>query len=90
MDYISAPARQLPIAAEADVVVVGGLPAVVAAARHSADVLLVERYGFRGGLATAGLVSPILAHTASRATTPIVEGVLRGMPERKHKLCTLR
>ena len=54
------PARDLPVFAEADVLVVGGGPAgcaaAVAAARTGADVLLVERYGHLGGLATGGLV----------------------------------
>ena len=31
--------------------------AAVAAARHGADVVLVERYGFLGGNATAGAVA---------------------------------
>jgi len=46
---------------EADVLVCGGgvagTMAAVAAARHGADVILVERYGFLGGNATAGAVS---------------------------------
>jgi hypothetical protein len=54
------PAREIPVRAEADVVVVGGGPAgtaaAVAAARMGADVLLVERYGHLGGLSTGGLV----------------------------------
>jgi hypothetical protein len=54
------PARELPVFAEADVLVVGGGPAgcaaAVAAARTGADVLLVERYGHLGGLSTGGLV----------------------------------
>ncbi|HXC38415.1 MAG TPA: FAD-dependent oxidoreductase, partial [Burkholderiales bacterium] len=45
----------------ADVLVCGGglagTMAAVAAARHGADVLLVERYGFLGGNATAGAVA---------------------------------
>lgn len=46
-----------------DVVVVGGgaagLAAAVAAARAGARTALVERYGFLGGMATAGMVSTI-------------------------------
>jgi hypothetical protein len=37
-------------------------------------------------LATAGLVSPILAHTADDSHTAIVEGILREVTERMHAL----
>lgn len=60
---IREPARDTPVVTEADVVVVGGgtagLPAAVAAARCGARVVLVERYGFLGGLAVGGLVITI-------------------------------
>ncbi|MGC9467945.1 MAG: FAD-dependent oxidoreductase [Anaerolineae bacterium] len=82
--------RELPVVAEADVVVAGagpgGLPAAVSAARNGAKVVLIERYGFMGGLATAGLVAPILGHTASESHRPIVEGLLKEMTERMHAL----
>ena len=55
------PARSLPVYGEFDVVVFGGGPAGLAAsasaARHGAKVLLVERYGFLGGMGTAGGVT---------------------------------
>jgi glycine/D-amino acid oxidase-like deaminating enzyme len=90
MPTLVEPARQIPILAEADVVVCGGgpggFPAAIAAARHGAKTVLIERYGFLGGLATAGLVTPILAHTASESPTPIVEGLLREVTERMHAL----
>ena len=54
------PAREIPVFHEADVVVVGGGPAGVAAAvsaaRQGAKTALVERYGSLGGLFTNGLV----------------------------------
>jgi hypothetical protein len=49
-----------------DVIVVGGGPggvcAAVGAAKEGARVLLVERYGFLGGMATAGLVNPFMPY----------------------------
>ncbi len=87
---IHEPAREIPVVAEADVVICGGgpggVPAAIAAARHGAQVVLIERYGFMGGLATAGLVSPILAHKAHAADFAIVEGILREIVERMHAL----
>ena len=54
------PARDIPIFASTDVLVVGGGPAgttaAIAAARLGADVILAERYNHLGGLSTGGLV----------------------------------
>ena len=59
--WIEEAARRVPVLAEVDVAVLGGGPAGIAAAasaaRHGARVLLVERYGFLGGMGTAAGVT---------------------------------
>jgi FAD-dependent oxidoreductase family protein len=60
MRTVNEPGRQTPIIAETDVLVVGGGPAgqsaAIAAARAGAEVTLLERYGYLGGLASGGMV----------------------------------
>lgn len=55
--------KQAPVVGKYDVVVCGGGPSgfigAIAAARAGAKVALIERYGYLGGMATAGLVAPI-------------------------------
>ena len=52
--------QQIPVHAQTDVLVVGGGPAglcaAVSAARNGAQVILMERYGYLGGMATGGYV----------------------------------
>ena len=57
--FVMEPARNVPVVAGADVLVVGGpagFSAAVAAARSGASVCLVERYPYLGGLASGGMV----------------------------------
>ncbi|MHB1134841.1 MAG: FAD-dependent oxidoreductase [Chloroflexota bacterium] len=77
-------AQAVPVVAEADVVVLGGGPAglaaAVAAARSGARTVLVERFGCLGGMATAGLVGPFM--TSYAGDEPVVEGVFAELVER--------
>ncbi len=65
---VKLPARKAPVIAESDVLVVGGGPAGIGAAAGAASagagVILIERYGFLGGTATAALVTCFMSfHT---------------------------
>ena len=67
-----------------DVLVIGGgnagCAAALAAARHGARTLLVERYGFLGGTATAAMVGPWMTfHSGSER---IVGGIAQEIVER--------
>src|SRR5437870_5120407 len=59
--YIREPERSIKVRGEYEVVVLGGGPAGIAAAAaaasHGRKVLLVERYGFLGGMGTAAGVT---------------------------------
>lgn len=71
-ETLTLPPRSATVAARCDVLVVGGGPAGIGAALGAAwsgaDVILVERYGFLGGNATAALVMPLMSfHTQSKA-----------------------
>ncbi len=65
-----------------DVAVIGGGPggvcAALAAAKNGMKVLLAERYGFLGGMATAGLVNPFMACSTAgkRLSSEIFDQIL--------------
>ena len=80
---LTEPARQVPLYGEYDVVVLGGGPAGIlaaaSAARNGASALLVERYGFLGGMGTAAGVSNFCGlHANIRGT---IRQVVHGMTD---------
>jgi hypothetical protein len=80
------PARDVKVVAEADVVVVGGGPAglaaAIGAARNGASVLLLERYNHLGGLATGGMVLVLDDMWDARLHEISVRGVCLDLIER--------
>lgn len=62
-----------------DVLVVGGgcagISAAISAARHGASVLLVEKNGCLGGMATVGLVGPFMTCFDPEGNRQIIKGV---------------
>jgi 2-polyprenyl-6-methoxyphenol hydroxylase-like FAD-dependent oxidoreductase len=85
MNHVTLPAMSVPVVSEADVVVTGGgaagIAAAAAAARNGARVLLLERYGSLGGMATGGLV--ILLLTMDDGTgRQMIAGICQEMVDR--------
>jgi hypothetical protein len=90
--HITEPSRQTPVHGEYDVVVLGGGPAgmaaAVAAARSGRSTLLVERYGFLGGMGTAAGVTNFCGLHANvhGDIRQVVHGVADGLLERIARL----
>jgi len=74
----------IPVSLSAEVIVCGGGPAglcaAVAAAQEGADTLLIERYGFLGGMATAGLINPFMPYYTGGEQ--IIEGLFQQIIDR--------
>jgi glycine/D-amino acid oxidase-like deaminating enzyme len=83
--------REVKVAATCDVLVVGGgcagMAAAVATARSGAKTVLVERYGFLGGLATTALVGAFCGlYTTGPEKSQIVRGIADELIVRLQKI----
>ncbi len=88
---IHEPARETPVIGEYDVIVAGGGPggicAATAAARAGAKTLLIEKYGFLGGIATAGWVRPLLGVRPADGQ-PVIGGIAEELCREMERLGT--
>ena len=88
MTSVREPARDTPVLAETDVLIVGGgsagVAAAVAAARVGARVVLAERYGSRGGLATGGLIVLLLTLDDGLGR-PVIAGLCEEITQRMQR-----
>ena len=79
MKTVKEPAREIPVRAEVDVLVVGGGPAGIMAAQAAAadglKVMLVESRGYLGGNLTIGL--PILSYLGRKGNQ-----IIKGLPQK--------
>lgn len=83
MQYIKMPIAEVPIVREKQVIVAGGGPAgiaaAIAAARNGASTILLERYGYLGGMATTGL--PFLTFHDKKGSQ-VINGIAGEMIDR--------
>jgi hypothetical protein len=81
---------RVPVVRECEVLVVGGGPAgigaAVGAAKTGAGTILVERYGFLGGNATASLVGPFMTSYSADGKTQLIRGVFDELVRRMEEI----
>lgn len=78
--------KELPVYAEADVLVIGagpaGIGAAVCSARNGAKTLVFDQHGCVGGQATVGLVGPFMTSYDARDECMIIRGVFEEIVQR--------
>ncbi|HOA84980.1 MAG TPA: FAD-dependent oxidoreductase [Bacillota bacterium] len=78
--------RRVKVEYETDVLVAGGGPAglcaAIAAARCGAKTMLIEKNGFCGGMATAGLVAPFMTCYDSGGELMLIRGLFEEIVDR--------
>ena len=88
MQFVQEPARRTEVVSDVDVLVAGGgiagVAAAVCAARRGAEVLIVERYGYLGGV-TVGWPVPVLIQYG-RPDQYFVQGFGRELIDRLDEL----
>ena len=88
-EFILEKEQKIPVYAETDVLVVGGGPAgfaaAVSAARSGAKVILMERYGYLGGMATGGYVLLLDCLDDGKGNL-VIKGVVEELVERLKKI----
>ncbi len=88
MRFIKEPEKRIEIIDEVEVLVVGGGPAgigaAIASARSDKKCLLIERYGYLGGMATGGLV--LLVGPFSDNKKEVLGGIARELITRSIEL----
>ena len=86
--FITEQEQQIPVYKETDVLVVGGGPAgvcaAIVAARSGARVVLMERYGYLGGMATGGYVLLLDCLDDGKGNL-VIKGLVEEMIERLRK-----
>ncbi|MDF2723135.1 MAG: invasion protein IbeA family protein [Paenibacillus sp.] len=86
---VTIPSQKVHVSYEADVVVIGGgaagIAAAISASANGAKTLLIEQRGFLGGMGTVALVPAFCPFTDKQK--PIIRGIGMELMERMKRMC---